>query len=538
MVTMRTQLLVVGGSVGGVAAALAACESGIDVVLTEPTDWLGGALTSQAVPPDEHVWIEQFGCTRSYRRLRDEIRRYYRRFYPLTERARLEPYLNPGGGHVSSLCCEPRVVAAVIDALLAPHRSGARLTVLTGTAPAGAIVDGDRVTAVAFHDLTAGGDLVVEADWIVDATETGDLLALAGVEHVTGAESHADTDEPHAAIERQPTNMQPISVCFALDHVAGRDFRIDKPDSYAMFHALRRDGWPHGQLSLFAPNPRTNAPVQRSFVPNPPQGAAREDQIHRNVDLDKDLWLFRRIADRHRFRPGTYDSDITLVNWPQIDYWGGPIIGVPDDEAAMHLRRAKQLSLSWLYWLQHEAPRPDGGHGWPGLRLRADVVGDTADGLAKAPYIRESRRIQAEYTVVEQDIALDVRGDHGARAYPDTVGIGSYRIDLHPSTGGDPYIDIGCCPFQIPLGALLPVRVDNLLPGDKNIGTTHITNGAYRLPPVEWNVGEAAAHLVAFCAANNVLPRQVRATPALLEQFQSRLTSAGVELAWPVIAGY
>jgi hypothetical protein len=320
--------------------------------------------------------------------------------------------------------------------------------------------------------------------------------------------------------------------------VPGGDFRIDKPDSYAMFHALRRNGWPHGQFSLIAPDPRTNAPVQRSFVPNPPEGAAREDQIHRNVDLDKDLWLFRRIADRHRFRPGTYDSDITLVNWPQIDYWGGPIIDVPDDEAAMHLRRARQLSLSWLYWLQHQAPRPDGGHGWPGLRLRADVVGDTADGLAKAPYIRESRRIQAEFTVVEQDIALDIRGGHGARAYPDTVGIGCYRIDLHPSTGGDPYIDIGCCPFQIPLGALLPVRVDNLLPGDKNIGTTHITNGAYRLPPVEWNVGEAAAHLVAFCAARSLRPRQVRATPALLEQFQSRLAGAGVELAWPVIAGY
>src|SRR5690606_20329906 len=81
---MRTQVLVVGGGVGGVAAALAAADAGLRVTLTEPTDWLGGVLTSQAVPPDEHVWIEQFGCTRSYRRLRDEIRHHYRRWYPLT----------------------------------------------------------------------------------------------------------------------------------------------------------------------------------------------------------------------------------------------------------------------------------------------------------------------------------------------------------------------------------------------------------------------------------------------------------------------
>src|SRR5919106_3372798 len=138
MSATRTQALVVGGGVGGVATALALAESGVDTVLTEPTDWLGGVLTSQAVPPDEHVWIEQFGCTRSYRRLRDEIRRYYRRFYPLTDRARHEQYLNPGGGHVSSLCCEPRVVAAVIDALLAPHRSSRRLRVRTGLIPVGA----------------------------------------------------------------------------------------------------------------------------------------------------------------------------------------------------------------------------------------------------------------------------------------------------------------------------------------------------------------------------------------------------------------
>jgi hypothetical protein len=278
--------------------------------------------------------------------------------------------------------------------------------------------------------------------------------------------------------------------------------------------------------------------VTRTFVPNPPPQAAREDEIHRNVGLDNDLWLFRRIADRHRFVPGSFDSDITLVNWPQIDYWGGPVFGVPDDEVRTHLDRAGQLSLSLLYWLQHKAPRPDGGQGWPGLRLRGDVVGDTPDGLAKAVYIRESRRIRAEYTVVEQDIALDVRGTHGAKPYEDTVGIGCYRIDLHPSTGGDPYIDLGCCPFQIPLGALLPVRVDNVLPGGKNIGTTHITNGAYRLPPVEWNVGEVAGHLVAFCIGNRLVPRQVRATPTLLEQFQTRLAAAGVELAWPVIAGY
>ena len=93
-----TEVAMTGGGLGGCAAALAAARSGRRVVLTEETDWLGGQLTSQAVPPDEHPWIESFGATHSYRRLRTLIRQYYRDHYPLTAAARAETPLNPGGG--------------------------------------------------------------------------------------------------------------------------------------------------------------------------------------------------------------------------------------------------------------------------------------------------------------------------------------------------------------------------------------------------------------------------------------------------------
>ena len=74
--------------VGGCAAALAALRNGMTVVLTEETDWIGGQLTSQAVPPDEHPWIESFGCNALYRTYRRRVREFYRRNYPLTEAAR------------------------------------------------------------------------------------------------------------------------------------------------------------------------------------------------------------------------------------------------------------------------------------------------------------------------------------------------------------------------------------------------------------------------------------------------------------------
>jgi hypothetical protein len=152
-----------------------------------------------------------------------------------------------------------------------------------------------------------------------------------------------------------------------------------------------------------------------------------------------------------------------------------------------------------------------------------------------------SRRLKAEFTVVEQHVGTEARlqltgkkrTELAAEPFADSVGIGSYRIDLHPSTGGDNYIDVASLPFQIPLGALLPRRVENLLAACKNLGVTHITNGCYRLHPVEWNIGEAAAALAAFCVRHREPPRQVRKNPKLLQEFQQFLEKDGLELAWP-----
>jgi hypothetical protein len=169
----------------------------------------------------------------------------------------------------------------------------------------------------------------------------------------------------------------------------------------------------------------------------------------------------------------------------------------------------------------------------------------TEDGLAQAPYIRESRRIKAVFTVTEKHVGVEARakllgqnpGEFTAEKFPDTVGTGSYRIDLHPSSRGNNYIDVSSLPFQIPLGALIPVRIENVLPACKNIGTTHITNGCYRLHPVEWSIGEAVGELVAFCRAKKRLPRQIRKDGQLLSDFQTQLAKAGVDLAWPESIG-
>ena len=529
---IRADVLVVGGGVGGVAAALAACRAGRRVVLTEETRWLGGQFTSQGVPPDEHPWIEQAGCTRSYREFRDRVREFDR-LRPLTDAAAAVELSNPGGGWVSRLCCEPQLAREALQSLLAPHIASGRLTMLLGHRPLSLERRGDRIGAVVFEGLSGGPHWTVQAPYVLDATELGDLLPLGGVEHVTGAESRRETGEPSAPETADPLDQQAITWCFALEHHPGRNHVLDRPEDYLRWRDYIPDLKPPWTGPLFRwehPDPITLRPRSLPFDPVGEGGFPN-------------LWTYRRIRQASRFRDPAAFPSVCLVNWPHNDHWLAPLVGPDVTQAQRHARmqEAKALSRSFLYWLQTEAPRPDGGTGWPGLRPAPGLLG-TADGFALAPYIRESRRIRARFTVLEQHVSTEARmRETGASRdkvrsteFPDSVGVGAYRIDLHPSTSGRNYVDLSSLPFQIPLGALIPQRMENLLAAGKNLGVTHITNGCYRLHPVEWNVGEAAGALAAFCLEKKQPPAAVHSRPELLREYQASLRAQGFELEWTV----
>ena len=232
-----------------------------------------------------------------------------------------------------------------------------------------------------------------------------------------------------------------------------------------------------------------------------------------------------------QFAPGQVEGDLAMINWAGNDFKGGNIIDAAPAERADLLRRAKELSLGLLYWLQTEVPRDDGqGRGYPEMRLRPDVMG-TADGLSQYPYIRESRRIIARRTVREQDVLARLRTGARAAPFADSVGIGHYPMDIH-GVPGDVAATGPTLPFQVPLGALLPADADNLLPACKNLGVTHMTNGCYRLHPIEWNIGEAAGALAAFCLGRSVKPGAVLDDAGLLRDFQRQLLDVGVPLYW------
>ncbi len=510
----KVDLLIAGGGLGGCAAAMAACARGLKVIMTEETDWIGGQVTAQGVPPDEHRWIEEFGCTKRYRNYRNRVRDTYRKNLKLKEQ---KEQLNPGNGLVSNICHDPRVTLHVLNEMLLPHQLTGRLQILRNTRVVSVTKEGNKLQKMTLVNEASGTEKEVEARYFVDATEAGDILPLAGLEYVTGAEAKEESGEPHAVDTADPSDIQAFTYVLGMEYREGEDHTIPEPAMYSFWRDFHPDIWPDKLLSFFAPHPISKEKRKYTLF--------REDEGF-------PLWEYRRIFDGSQFDLHAAGGDVTLMNWPQNDYFLGNVYDVTEDEKEKNLYQGKQLSLSLLYWLQTEATRPDGGKGYPGLKLRKDLF-ETEDGLARAPYIRESRRIKAEYTVVEQDVSPDLHEGQAGRKFNDRVGIGSYSIDLHPSMAGRNYLDIKAQPFYIPMGALIPKDAGNLLAGCKNIGTTHITNGCFRLHPVEWNIGEACGALAAFCIERGVEPKAVREDQKLLETFQLELREDGFELEWP-----
>ncbi|WP_147554139.1 FAD-dependent oxidoreductase [Bacillus testis] len=510
---MHVDVLIVGGGLGGCAAAMAVCSKGLSAMIVEETDWVGGQSSAQAVPPDEHPWIEEFGCTARYREYRNRIRSYYTRNFPAVKN---EKQLNPGKGIVSLLCHDPRVTVSVLEEMLFPYLISGKLTLcLESEVEKVNRSEKKLLDAIIKHTVTQQRDSVTFT-YMIDSTDTGEVLALSGTDYITGSESQTETGEPHATEESEPLNIQAHTHVLAMEYRPGEENIIPEPDMYPFWKEYKIDFWPDQMLSFYSPHPIT---LQK-----------RQYEMFVHQDFFP-LWNYRRIFAAEQFQLEDA-GDISLLNWPQNDYVLGNVYDVTNEEKKKHLYQAKQLSLSLFYWLQTEAPRPDGGFGYPGLTLRGDVLG-TKDGLAKSIYIRESRRIKAQYTITEMDVSPEFQRGKTGKVYRDSVGVGSYSIDLHPSLNGRNYLDIPALPFHIPLGALLPKHTGNLLAGGKNIGTTHITNGCYRLHPVEWNIGEACGALAAFCILNDQTPFAVWKDDRILKDFQREIIKDGFQIQWP-----
>jgi hypothetical protein len=517
MAEYRYDVVIVGASFGGVSAALAAAaDPKVRVVLLESSSWIGGQATSQGVTRWDDTradLADGTGSTKSYRDLRNAIRAWYLAHANLSAVGQRQEFFNPGfsktgppfpePGHPFS--ADPQVARVVLQDSLSSLSS--RLDVKFGVRVTA--VDIERGVITGIQTTSSTGTDSYSASVFLDATDLGDLLPLCRLEWRIGAESKEQTGEPDAERIPHPEYVQPITVPIALElRPAGENHTIAKPDGYADIVRDQNFQVVDGDIST----------------------------VFNSTGGDT-LWNYRRYIDFSNFADDRYPCDRSTINVGSNDYQGATIPTGSSQHDDQIIEAARAVSLGYLYWLQTDCPHDDdpSQKGYPNLMPMAAAFG-TPDGTAPMPYIRESRRLVAKTIVVQQDIELGTRPKNavrGAKLFKDTCGIGWYGVDIHHAEKpGTRYINFPTLPFQIPLGSLLSQTLSNFVAACKNIGTTHLTSGAYRVHPVEWAIGEAAGTLAAYCATQNVAPTTVLDSAGRLTAFQQRLVARGIPIFW------
>jgi hypothetical protein len=510
-------VLVVGGGLGGVAAAEALARRGRSVILVEPTSMLGGQLTAQIVPvPDENSYIERTPGvgTRSYRELREQVRAKYA----------AEPGIKPGmeknvgQAWVSRVSGEPAVWEAAVRERLETLRGmgGLKQVLLRHQlVSVHRFPESGRFHYAEFVDLDTGRLTRISAQFMLDATEFGDGLLLAGSPWTVGAEARREHNEPHAPEEARPDWIQSFTYCFVLRWTPNAPHQlVEKPPEYDYFKSL-------GEYTLgYDYSDERGRVYYKVFKTVPGAGGP--------------FWTYRRLVAAASFKENPrYETDLSLINWRGNDFHEENPIGHEVEEQIRILQRGKWFAQGFLYWLQNECPRDDGGYGYPEMQLAADLEGSDA-GFALHPYIRESRRLQAQFTLTENHLAPDANNPDKkmGEEFFDSVGTALYAMDIHPAKGEPPFLS-RALPYHIPLGSFIPRSgPDNVLPAAKNFGATRLALSSARMHPTEWLAGEIAGHLAAFCLQHRVVPAAVRGTPELLSAFQAGLREAGVPLSW------
>jgi hypothetical protein len=430
--TFKVSLLVVGGGASGTAAGIQAARMGCNTLIIEETPWLGGMLTAAGVSATDGNYRMPGGIWGAFR---DSLANYYGGLEALKT------------GWVSHVLFEPSVGNRIFNNMVAAEKN---LDVWFETT----LVSIDRKGGT-WRVVVCSGDRVkhIEAGLVIDATELGDVAKQCGVKYDIGMESRQITKETIAP-EAANNIVQDLTYVAVLKDY-GKDVSISCPEGY-------------------------DAAVFACACANPVCITPKEPDR---------LWSLQEMITYGKLPNNKY-----MINWPieGNDYYVNLIEMTPDERTAAS-QDAKQFTLKFLYFIQHEL-----GMNTLGL---ADDEYPTDDRLPFIPYYRESRRIvgKVRFTLpyITEPYAQELP------LYRTDIAVGDYPVDHHHTRyeGSEalPDLHFSLIPsYGVPLGTLIPRDVKGLIVAEKSISVSNIVNGTTRLQPVVLQIGQAAGALAAL----------------------------------------
>jgi hypothetical protein len=607
--TIECDIMVAGGGLSGTATAYEGLLAGKKVCMTEITDWVGGQITAQGVSALDERPTQRAKkyFSRGYLEFRQQIQDRYGK-------------LNPGNCWVSEACFLPKDAHNILygmlqtaeqkgkgklywypntvvkDLIIGKRGGGQQINQVIaiqhqpqpGTAPVNtetlsqtiedAYSDRDsprfRKQKIAFipPQNTVPQQASTPTNWyVVDATETGELVGLADVPYRLGLDPRSAEEPSSASLVGDPYCTQGFTYPFAMETTATPQpqtppafyaqyapyysYELKRLADFGLVYSYRRIWSPgggkttkFGGINYTAPAPGDISMQNWTWGNDYRPGSAQDNlildrsQLQIGKQLEPDGWMGGLRTDT--LRKGEENAQ-GFYHWL--------VAGETDS-------RANPDPKSPNYWVK--TPNPNQRY----LRGFSSPMG-TAHGLSKYPYIREGRRIIGRpaygykdgFTISEADISrnnlLDPKkmpiltpaqhrqlqaGLAGADAlnvltgdtntptrnrstiYADTVGIGHYAIDFHPCMQNSPHEApsnterVGsrkgegqAYPFQIPLRAMIPQKIDNMLVAGKSIATSHVAAAAYRIHSFEWSAGAAAGTTAAFALERGLTPAQI-----------------------------
>lgn len=588
--TITCDVLVIGGGLSGVGASYEALLRGKAVCLTEITDWVGGQISSQGTSAlDETVNQRKLRFfPRGYLQFRDEILRR-------TGRSR------PGDCWVSEVCFSPQMGHQILlDMLSSAEKQGKgtlhwlpntvikNLEISESPNSSGKIVQSALAIQHspqpnASHINTLPLSQTIEdsygiedsknfkkrliqlqptQNWmVIEATETGEILALADVPYQVGVDGQSYQNPSASSDSDYPYCTQAITYTFAMEATQEAQIHERPPffSQFEPFYSFDQDRYAEAPNLVFS--------YRRIF-------SAVEGVDFRSVnpgDISMQNW-----GGGNDYGPGNESDNLILTRSQLLSSgqlrpgeWRGGL-------RPSSLEQAERLALGYFYWwaqgttdskLANANKQP-----LPNVKLLQGLQSPmgTSHGLSKYPYIRESRRLIGRpdyaypngFQINEIDVSRqDYRSDYyqqnlssdryralitataglktldvitgqtalaevqlraRSRLFPDSVGIGHYPIDFHPCMLESPPEKPGnierpierqgaarTYPYQIPLRAMIPQEIDNLIVTGKSIATSHISSATYRVHSFEWSAGAAAGTTATFALENELYPYQL-----------------------------
>ena len=618
---VECDILVAGGGLAGAASAYEALLAGKTVCMTEITDWVGGQISSQGTSAlDERpTQREQLYYPRGYLELRKRIEQKYGE-------------LNPGDCWVSLSCFLPNDAhdilyqqlrdaekqgkgilnwfPATVIKEIEVNSAGNLITSATaiqhqpreGAPPLNTYPLSQTIAdAYSYEDSNRFTKNIIRfqpqsSNWfVIEATETGEIIALADVPYRLGVDPRSHREPSASSIAGDPYCTQGFTYTFAMEATEEAQdnempsfypqyepyysYELERLASFDLVFTYRRI-W------------STETGVANKF-----RGIGFSTPTPGDISMQNWTW-------GNDYRPGTSQDNLIytrqqLQRQGQLNS-GGWMGGLRFDT----LRRGEENALGYFYWLVEGTTDSRLGNGvkkrHPNHLFLAglDSPMGTVHGLSKYPYMREARRIigrtsygyEDGFMIKEIDMSRqNFRGDYyrqnlspqnyrllwselaGTDAikvirdlispeeveqstrpamYPDTVGIGHYAIDFHPCMNlslperpgntereGERQGAGQAYPFQIPLRALIPQKIDNMLVAGKAIATSHVAAAAYRVHSFEWSSGAAAGTTATFALDENILPYQLvdqtRLNSQQLQDLRRRLQQNGNPTAFP-----